>query len=136
MQTKLHLGKMTKHEIIKWLEIKESAYQHNRLKQLEKLEGYCDFDIIRGGIIVKEIYTDTYYGKLDIDLSNYILEEIAGKARRNEDVLSSAAGIVRKLIATEEKYKDINYNTLYYKVNKTLVALFGRTNINVKEQGV
>ena len=60
MSKELRLGKMTSKEIAEWLGITYNTYKKNVKKHLEKLDGFCDFEQIRGGINVKEIYISIY----------------------------------------------------------------------------
>lgn len=131
MSIKLHLGKMTGHEISEWLGVKYSRYHSTRLKQLEKLEGYCEFEIVRGGIIVKEIYTETYCK--DLNVRKTIDKELKTKAKKTHYALSSASGVMRVHCFENE---DANENTIYYKASKELEAMFDKTNINVEEEGI
>ena len=56
----LKLGKMSGQEIAEWLRIKYTTYRQNPTKQLTKLNFYCSYEQIRGGVIIKEIYKSTY----------------------------------------------------------------------------
>ena len=57
----LHKGKMTGVEIAEWLGISyNNTYRKNPKKYIARLEEYCIFEIIRGGVIIKEIFIKVY----------------------------------------------------------------------------
>lgn len=56
----LRLGKMSGQEIAEWLGIKHTTYRQNPKKQLSKLDFYCSYEQVRGGVIIKEIYKKKY----------------------------------------------------------------------------
>lgn len=127
---KLKLGKMTGKEIAEWLTISyDSTYRRNPTKQIEKLNGYCEYEQIRGGVIIKKIYTDTYYGELEKDTVKEYLQEIKNKKNK----LSSIAGLTRKL-QTQTKYQEIKFETLKYQLKNAAIAAFGKINRLYAEQ--
>lgn len=56
----LKLGKMTGQEIAEWMNVKYSTYSNNPKKYIIRLNDFCNYEIIRGGAIIKEIYQDYY----------------------------------------------------------------------------
>ena len=87
----LKLGKMTGKEIAQWFGIKYSTYQSFTKKYLEKLDDFCSFDKIYGGIIVKEIYRYEYERGFSMKLDQIYLQEVLA-----HDGLSSVSGISEK----------------------------------------
>lgn len=73
---KLQLGKINSHELADWF-----GYGYNYFKSKKKnqvmpfLKDYCDYEVVHGGVIVKEIYIDEYEGDLSQDVRVY-LEEV------------------------------------------------------------
>ena len=60
----LHLGKMTGQEIANWLNISyNGTYRKNPQKYIALLNGYCDYNIVRGGVIINKIYISNYSKK-------------------------------------------------------------------------
>lgn len=138
MTTQLHLGKMTGHEIAEWLGIKYSTYRQKRLKQLDKVAEYCDFEETRGGIIIKEIYCDTYFGETkDKELFKNVEKFI------DETIIEQQSGYgtmvqVSKHIAQTNKYENECYSTLKYRVKKNIELLYDKTSIpgQIPNQGL
>lgn len=57
----LRLGKITNKELAEWFGAKGSDnISRHKKRYLEILKDYCDFDDIRGGIVVKKIYKSFY----------------------------------------------------------------------------
>lgn len=87
---KLKLGKMTGKEIAKWLNISYGTYSNNPTKQLSKLNFYCSYEQIRGGVIIKEIYNDTYDKRYNRLVSAAYVKEVQNNS------LCSVSGISAK----------------------------------------
>ena len=75
----LQLGKMTGHEIADWLGIAYSTYKRNPTKQLQKLNDFCQYKQVRGGIEIEEIYQSTYNKEFimqsHLKILSYILDK-------------------------------------------------------------
>jgi len=52
----LKLGKMTSREVAQWMGVSYNTYKNHISKYLELLSPFCEFDVVYGGIIIKEIY--------------------------------------------------------------------------------
>lgn len=118
---------MTGQELAEWFGVSyNGTYRKNPSKYIAKLDGYCKYTQIRGGVQVHDIYADTYYGDISKQLTKDCLEEIQSKENR----LSSVAGTARKFQAENETYAEMKYSTLYYQLDKTVQACFGKTNYN------
>ena len=72
----LKLGKMTSREIAAWLNLTYSTYAHNISKHLEKLEDFCKFKRIRGGVEIEEIWCKYYHKDFVAETHAKILAEI------------------------------------------------------------
>ena len=76
----LRLGKMSGREIAEWLGISyNSTYRCSTNKQLEKLNDYCEFEKVRGGVIIKEIYIKEYEKDLKMKVEKEYVKELARK---------------------------------------------------------
>ena len=53
---KLILGKMTSKQLAQWFGVLPSTYSHNIPSYLSRLEDYCKFEKVYGGVIISEIY--------------------------------------------------------------------------------
>lgn len=116
---------MTGREIAEWLGISyDSTYHKNPSKHIEKLGGYCEYQKVRGGVIISKIYTDVYYGDLAKQVNRDYVNEIKSKANR----LSSVAGMTRKFQKNNEEYASMINTTLYYQLSKAGEICFGKTN--------
>lgn len=73
---KLQLGKISTKELADWF-----GYSYNTFRSKKKpillnyLKDYCDFEVFRGYVLIKEIYIDEYEGDLTQDVQAY-LEEV------------------------------------------------------------
>ena len=65
MYKELTEGNVSGQEIADWLGIAYSTYRKNPTKQLLKLDPYCDFKRIRGGIIIIKVYDKNLMVKVD-----------------------------------------------------------------------
>ena len=72
----LRLGRMDGHEIAEWLRISYNTYKRNVTKHLEKLEDFCKFKRIRGGVEIEEIWCKYYHKDFVVETHAKILAEI------------------------------------------------------------
>lgn len=85
---------MTGKEIAELLNISyDTTYRRNPKFYQKRLEGYCDFTSVRGGVIIETIYMADYKG----DLSSKLSKDICDVILENKEELGSAAGIARAL---------------------------------------
>lgn len=98
---KLKLGKMSSKEVAQWLGISYSTYRNSIDKYLEKLESFCIYEKVYGGIIVKEIFIEEYDKTLNLKADIMYYKEIRFCVEK-QDGLSTVAGMSRKLIQTGE----------------------------------
>lgn len=131
MEIRLKLGKMTGKEIADWLGISyNSTYRNNPGKQIKKLDGYCVYQRIRGGVEVSKIYTYTYHG----EISKKITKDFMNEIESHDNKLSSIAGIQRKFQQEKEEYQEISPNTVYSQLTETAEVCFGKTNYTAYRQ--
>lgn len=68
---------MTGVEIAEWLGISyNNTYRKNPKKYIARLEEYCIFEIIRGGVIIKEIFIKVYDKNLNQKMDSLYLEKL------------------------------------------------------------
>ena len=116
MSKELHLGKMTGQEIAEWLGITYNTYKKNIKKHLDKLDGFCDFEQIYGGINVKEIYVSVYDKNLSKEIDTCYLREV-----KENKGLATVSGVAEK------------YGFSTYQVTKSRNRLFGELPLNFEE---
>lgn len=92
---KLKLGKMTSKEVAQWFGISYNTYTHKIPQYLEKLEDYCDFEKIYGGVNIKEIFTEEYDKNLTKRAEDIFLNEIK-ECIKTQGGLSTISGMARK----------------------------------------
>lgn len=115
MQTKLKLGKMTGQEIAKWMGITYATYRNNPKKYLERLDDFCDFEPVRGGALIKQIYIEKYQKDLLLKQTRIYL-----KALKEHNNYISLTGL--------EKTTGLSA----YQSRKIRNKLFGDLPINIK----
>lgn len=91
----LKLGKMTSKELAEWFGITYNTLRNHGKVYYDKLELYCQFERIHGGIVISEIYIDTYDKTLNIKDKQMYLEEIK-HCVATQDGLSTINGMIRK----------------------------------------
>lgn len=112
---KLKLGKMTSQEIAEWMGVSyKGTYHKNPKKYLKRLEDYCNFEQIHGGVIVKEIYISEYNKNLRVEQTRTFLS-----ALKEHNNIISLSGL--------EEERDISY----YQSRKIRDKLFGKEPINI-----
>lgn len=112
-------------EVATWFNIQYGTFRKNPDKYYNILEGYCDFERVYGGIIVKEIYIDTYDKNADMKTEEKVLSIITDCIDRQEG-LATISGISRKLVA-EGFYNSLS--TAKRRVSQACLKLFGQTNV-------
>ena len=77
---KLRLGKMTSRELAMWFNRSYNAYKHNIDKYLDQLGYYCEFEKVYGGVIISQIYCDTFSKNfshnIHLDIIAYIIDQV------------------------------------------------------------
>lgn len=123
MQIKLKLGKMTTQELATWFGVAYSTFRKSSAERYEKLEDYCEFERIYGGVIIKEIYLDEYDKNLNIKDQELVLKEIK-TCIETQGGLSTIAGMSRKY-AKHQDYQSAS--TAKKRLSKASLVLFGET---------
>lgn len=116
---KLKLGKMTSKQLAQWMGISYSYFRQTKQKNLEKIESYCDFEPVYGGIFVKEIYDYEYDKCAPEDKKVFLLEINAAN-----DGLSSVLGMSRKLQKENAYYAKLSNDSVQRRMRK-MNPLFG-----------
>lgn len=116
----LQLGKISTKELADWF-----GYSYNTFRSkkkpilLEHLKDYCDFELYRGYILVKEIYIDEYEGDLSQDVQTY-LEEV------RKYPLNSISNIANSIIINPQ-YAHLSEKQREKRMRKAGVTGFGVT---------
>lgn len=118
----LRLGKMSSREIAEWMGITYGTYKNSSQKRLEYLKNFAKFTPCYGGVIIEEIYLDTFVKDVSEDDKVYVNE-----IKQCNEGLSSVAGMIRKLKLENKEYKDISEDTLYRRMSKAGNRTFGKT---------
>lgn len=121
--TQLRLGKMKTAELATWFNIQYTTFRKNPERYYEILRDYCTYEKVYGGIIISEIYIDTYDKKLNAKDKTLYLDEIK-KCVETQDGLSTLAGMSKKLVQ-EGVYN--SQRTAERRLSKVGVELFGVT---------
>lgn len=116
---KLKLGKMSTQQLAQWMGISYSYFRQTKEKNLERLENFCDFEPVYGGVIIKEIYDYEYDKCAPQDKQVFLLE-----INEANDGLSSVAGMSRKLQKDNQYYARISNDAVQRRMGKMNV-LFG-----------
>lgn len=127
---KLKLGKMTSKELAAWFGVKSTTYSHNISSFLEKLAPYAQFTKIYGGVIIEEIFIETYNKDLIRSLDKIFVDEVINA----NDKLSTISGIVRKY---ESKIPGVSQSALRKQFTESRDKLFGKTRSEeIKTRGI
>lgn len=115
---------MSSQELADWFHISYNTLKKsatNRQKYLTKLQDYCDFEQVRGGVIIKEIYISTYNKSLKAEQTKKFLDSL----QKHNNIIS--------LSGLEEETQ-----VSYYHSRQIRDRLFGKapTNIEAGSRGV
>lgn len=86
---------MSSRELANWFSLSYNTYKNNIAKYLIRLEDYCEYEKIYGGVIIKEIYVEEYDNQLTIRDQTIYLDEIK-ECVAHQDGLSTLSGMARK----------------------------------------
>lgn len=120
---KLELGLMKNTQIAAWFGVTEKTYTNARKKYLEKLLPFAKYKEVRGGIVIEEIFIDTYIKNLDDDVKVYLQQVQAA-----EDHLTSITGMSEVLCATSE-FSMIPFRTMEGRMRRAGKKAFGETSV-------
>lgn len=127
---KLKLGKMTSKELAMWFGVKSTTYSHNIVNFLEKLKPYAQFTKVYGGVVIEEIFIETYDKNLVRNLDKIFVDEVINA----NDQLSTISGIARKY---ESQMPEISERTLRRQFSVSRDKLFGKiTSEETKARGI
>lgn len=120
----LHLGKMKSVEIAEWLGVAYSTFRNNSKKQFSKLDNYCEYKKVWGGIEITKIYCPVYKGEAKRCMVKDYIAEV------KDSPISSAAGVARKFKAEEKTgYEEYKVETLRNNMAKVARFSFGKPQI-------
>lgn len=105
----LRYGKMTSKELAEWFGVGLRSYTNKAATYyLEKLKMFASFEKVYGGVIINEIYYDTYDKGISFD-DEYFNQEIERSVKENNG-LASISGIALKAQLDEDRYKKLSYS--------------------------
>ena len=89
-------------DLAEWFGVKESTMKSGgvKLKKLEELKEYCDFELRSGKVYIKKVYNDTYKGNNRSKIFKYILEDLPNQIENGKPWTSKRLG--------EYYYKKLN----------------------------
>lgn len=125
---KLQLGKMKTKDLATWFGVSLGRFHNASAKFYEKLTNFCDYERVYGGVIIKEIYFDTYDKHFDAKVEKFIIDELMRCIEEN-DGLATISGMAR-LFVIEERFS--SFSTAKRTLSKILTRLFGE----IKEKGI
>lgn len=118
----LKLGKISNLELSQWFGITLKSYTNSRKKYLKKLEIFCKFKELRGGVEVEEIYYSKYIKDMNIVMNKIYLELV----KAEEYHITFISGMA-KLLKQRQDYKEISYSGLIKLLTKAGNIGFGPT---------
>lgn len=114
----LHLGFMSYQELAEWFGIKVASLNNKKKEKLEVLKEYADYDIIKKGIEIKEIYVPIYSKKSSkaYQVVKQDFDDVWGKDSVDHNF--DTCRIVANKISDSHKDLGVNDTTIYrYVVN-------------------
>lgn len=117
----LKLGKMTSKELAQWFEIAPKTFTSSKKKYLEKLENFCDFEEVYGGVIIKEIYYALYVKDFSKDAEIYL--EIV---KNSNEHLCSISGIA-EVAKYRDEFRTCSASGIQKRMTKAGITGFGIT---------
>ena len=122
--------KVSSSELADWFGIAYSTYRSQKKKRLEELKGFCDYEEVYGGVIIKEVYFDEYYKYQDDE--NRVLKVINDKYFNMDgqgtayDELNSISGIAKVLQKQYPKdYGNKAFRVIERRVSRVMKKCFG-----------
>ena len=117
----LCLGKMTNQQLADWFGITLKSYTNNRVKKLDELRWYCDYDVIRGGVLVRHI-RHLQYQKNFSKIGQEVREKLPEVWPVGEPHTCAQVGA----LLFETRTHDGKLETYVYQTRKQRTAMVGR----------
>lgn len=121
--TQLTLGKIKTADLASWFNVQYTTFRKNPERYYTILLDYCCYEKVYGGIIVSEIFIDTYDKQLNFKDRKLFAEEIE-LCVKVQDGLSTVSGMSRKFV---QQGIYANESTARYRLGKVGKELFGNT---------
>lgn len=117
----LKLGKVTNKELISWLGTTDSQMRTKKKELLKKLEEYCEFTPVYGGIMITKIYKPCYVKNLDLEI---VREEFC--EAWDKSGLDSCSRVSEEIY--EKRYSDFKneLGTIYNKTRQVRDEFYGK----------
>lgn len=120
----LKLGKVSSKEIASWLGLSYSTYKNRINYYLERLEAYCDFNKVYGGIEITNIYMYVYNKNLDKEDDLKYIDQL----NKTGTGLATISGMSQNLIHYDQDFKEASLRTIQRRMSNSGKRLFGQTN--------
>lgn len=117
----LHIGKMSNQELADWFGITLKSYTNNRVKKLDELRWYCDYDVVRGGVNVKYL-RHLVYQKNFSKIGQEVRERLPEVWPVGEPHTCAQVGA----LLFETKTQDGKLETYVYQTRKQRTAMVGK----------
>lgn len=119
----LQLGKMSTQNLAAWFGVSQGRFRNASSKFYEKLKDFCDYEKVYGGIIIKEIYYDTFDKKMQERNNDISIKEVA-RCQKYQNGLGTTCGMARRF--SRDKFFT-SEGTAIRRLTETLLPLFGVT---------
>lgn len=85
---------MKTQELAAWFGVSFGHFRNSSVKFYEKLSHFCEYEKVYGGVIINEIYQDTYERNFDARTELLIIDEVLRCAKENDN-LGTISGMAR-----------------------------------------
>lgn len=121
---KLKLGFMKSQEIAEWFGISYGTYRNSKKKKLEELSAFAEFEEVRGGLEIKNIFEDEYI-KVSDKKKQFVEDKLLEQWENQDGELINTGTNVAKSFLKE--YPDLGYkeSSLVKIVRDTRMKNFG-----------
>lgn len=120
---KLQLGKMKTKDLAAWFGVSVGRFHNASPQFYEKLSHFCEYEKVYGGVIINDIYQDTYERNFDARTELLVIDEVLRCAKEN-DSLGTISGMARLFMLQNYFTSERTAKRI---ISKILVKLFGIT---------
>lgn len=119
----LKLGKMSNKELAEWFGISVGSFKNRRKDKLEELKGYANFNIVYGGVEIKEIYENEFNKSRK---SNYVKIRDKIDEKWNDNGLDTCKNVSKKIIKDIGNELALADSTVYVYTRQGRDELYGK----------
>lgn len=128
----LKIGKMTSKELAEWFNVTPKSFTNSRLKKLEILKEYADYEVIRGGVIINKIYEPAFVKKSS---KNYEIVKNAFEEVWNDNGIDTCKNVSDKISKAHKNELTIQGSTAYNYTRASRNELYGKPFISFGSKG-